>query len=141
VSVRVTPVAGEAPLFVTSSTYGISPPAATVAGAVLVTPRSAVGTTVTSASSSLSAVVDSVDGVDTVAVFVLVPTASARTRTVTSISSPGCMVPKAQSTVPLASVHVGPPGVTLSNVTPAGSGSLSVTLVAADAPSLDTVIV
>ena len=141
VSVSWVAVAGEGPAFVTVSVYVASPPAATVAGPVLTTLRSAVGPTWRSADASLSDGSDSGVGELTWATLVCVPRSIPRTVIVTLAVAPFARSPTPHVTTPLASVQSGAPGALETNATPAGSVSVIVTPVAVDGPSLVTVSV
>jgi hypothetical protein len=74
----------------------------------------------------------------TLATFVSEPEAGAVTVTVTLLTWPLARVPKLQLTTPLLFT---PPPVALTNVTPAGSASVTTTLLALDGPKFVTDIV
>jgi hypothetical protein len=77
-------------------------------------------------------------GVPTLAVFVSVPLAGAVTVTVTLLTWPLASVPRLQLTTPLVFT---PPPVALTNVTPNGNVSVTVTPLALEGPKFVTEIV
>ncbi len=129
-SLIVTPVAGSGPLLITASVQVSWPPAATVAGPVFVSFKSATGPTVTSASPLSVSPPPGGCGVVvlTVAVFVQMPfvVPLATTVIVWSAATPTPRSPIAHVTVSAAVVHPGP--VAEISVRPAGIVSVSATL-------------
>ena len=141
VSVTVSEAASDGPLFTTTSEYDTDPPATTVAGPVLVIARSADGVTVVLSEELLLAAFGSAVVAATDATFdSTAPWAGAVTVTVIA----GADVPVASAglvqltdTFPVL-VQVQPVPVAETNVTPAGSVSVTVREAASDGPAFAT---
>ena len=113
--------------------------ASTLAGPVLPSPTSATAVTVVMTGGvTLFVGLGSPVGVLTLATFVSEPEAGAVTVTVTLLTAPLPRLPNAQVTIPAL---LRPPPVALTNVTPAGSASVTTTLLALDGPKFVTDIV
>ena len=100
----------------------------------MVIDRSAAGSTVVVGAGGVVAGTGSAVVAETVAWLVIVPGAERRTLISTVALAPLASVPSAQVTVPLDSEQVPCEGVAESNVTPAGSVSVTVTPVALEGP-------
>lgn len=138
-SVKVTPVAGDGPPFVTVNEKVTLLPKFTVCGvAVSARERSAAGFTVAVALAELLARLGSVSVAATVPELVNVPAAFGFTTTVTVTAAPLAKVNKGQVTVGNAVVlHTeSVDGMALTSVTPAGRVSVRTTLVAGEGPLL-----
>ncbi len=140
VSVTVTLLASDGPRFATSSWYETVPPAAAVAGPDFVTDRSAEAFTSVVAEALLlvGSGSDVVDAIATVFVSV-VAWAGAVTMIVNVVLDPVFQVARVQVTEMLRLLlQPQPPldGVTDTKLTPAGSVSVTLTLLAFDGPRL-----
>jgi hypothetical protein len=139
VSVTTTLLALEGPKFVTDIVYTRLLVAGTVAEPVLPRPTSATGATVVMTGTvTLFVEFGSTVGELTLAVFVSVPLAGAATVTVRLLTWPLVKTPRLQLTTPLVFT---PPPVALTKLTPAGSVSVTTTLLALDGPKFVTDIV
>ena len=98
----------------------------------------AAGLTVVAALALLLALLGSVTPDEALAVFVIDPVDCGVTMIWTLALAPFAMVPSGQVTVPAACEHAPCEGVAETNVTPAGSESLSETVGALDGPEFWT---
>src|SRR5664280_1155068 len=132
VSVTTTLLALDGPKFVTEIVYTRLLAASTLAGPTLPIPTSATGVTVVMTGAvTLFVLFGSPVGELTLAVLVSEPLAGAVTVTVTLLIWPLVNVPRLQLTMPLV---LTPPPVALTNVTPNGNVSVTVTLFALEGP-------
>ena len=114
-------------------------PAGTGSGAsVFVRDRSAEAVTLVASVAELSPVLGSATADETLAVLVIESSPCGRTLISTDAPWPFVIVPSGHVTVPLDSEQVPCEGVAESNVTPAGSESETLTLVASEGPPLCT---
>ena len=142
-SVSCTPVALRGPELATVSVYVSCWPASTGSGpSLLVSDRSAAGSTVVCAVAVRSAVSGSTTSDVMLAWLLSVPGPCGVTLIATVASASSAIVPRLQVTVPLDSMQGSPcDGVAKSNVTPPGSVSVSTTPVALCGPALCAVSV
>jgi hypothetical protein len=139
VSVTTTLLALDGPKFVTDIVYTRLLDAGTLAAPVLPKPTSATGVTVVMTGTvTLFVLLGSTVGELTLAVFVNEPLAGAVTVMVRLLTWPPVNVPRLQLTTPLVFT---PPPVALTNVTPNGRVSVTITLLALDRPKFVTEIV
>src|ERR671934_238317 len=137
VSFTCTPVALDGPALAAVREYVSSCPALTGSGeSAFVSERSAAGVTLVDALAELSAGLSSKMSEETLALFVIEPSACGRTFTATVALAPEVTVPSAHVTVPLASEQLPCKGVADPKVAPAGRLSVTCTPVVSDGPAL-----
>jgi hypothetical protein len=141
-SVRLTPLALDGPLLVTTIVYVTSLPSSTgSAESAFTSDKSAAGLTMVSSTSTLFSGFKSASKLVTVDVFATAPGRMGVTTMVTVAVAPFASAPSVQVTVPSSWLQLPCVGVAEPNVTPAGSTSISVAAAAASGPPFPTVIV